>query len=185
MLFEPKEQTPTGPPKFHHRPRPATSSSPYHLSHTDLPLFLPVRIPAEPHKLGYRLIGVLVGNLMLSLRFGHVGRDEGVCAVDLGCNLNACWIRGRGLGPSSHLLAGRIRADGCTGRSADYEERNASSQPPFSRCSTFAYGHRLQEPSIRPRAYAQKAGHTVSRQGVHRRKRRIYINRPHRSNRAN
>ena len=63
---------------------------------------------------------------MLSLRFGHEGRDEGVCAVDLGCNLDACWIWGRGLGPSSHLLAGRIRADGCTGRREDYKERNAS-----------------------------------------------------------
>ena len=105
MLFKPEEQTPTGPPKFLLHPLPATSSAPCHLSHTYLPLFLLVHIPAEPHKLVYRPIGVLVGNLMLSLRFGQGGRDEGVCAVDLGCNLNACWIWGRGLGPSSHLLA--------------------------------------------------------------------------------
>jgi hypothetical protein len=89
MLFEPEGQTPTGPPRFLHHLRPATSSTPYHLSHTDPPLAPSVHMLIEPRKLGHRLIGVLVGSLMTSLRFGHVGRDEGVCDVDLGCSLNA------------------------------------------------------------------------------------------------
>jgi hypothetical protein len=86
MLFEPKGQTPTGPPKFLHHPRPATSSSLYPLSHTSHPLAPSDHILVEPRKLGYRLIGVLVESLMTSLRFGHVGRDKGVCTV----GLNAC-----------------------------------------------------------------------------------------------
>jgi hypothetical protein len=90
MLFERKGQTPTGPPKFHHHPRPATSSSPYHLSHTSLLLSPSDHIPAEPRKPVHRLIGVLVESLMMSHRFGHVGGDEGVCTVDLRYSLNAC-----------------------------------------------------------------------------------------------
>jgi hypothetical protein len=92
MLFEPKGQTPTGPPKFLHHPRPATSSSPYHLWHTSHPLAASDHILVEPRKLGYRLIGVLVESLMMRPRFGHAGCDEGVCAVDLRCSLDACWV---------------------------------------------------------------------------------------------
>ena len=122
---------------------------------------------------------------MLSLRFGHEGRDEGVCGVDLGCNLDACCIWGRGLGPSSHLLAGRIRADGCTGRNADYKEGNASSQPPFSRCSTLAMDIDCQSRSLsHSKGIRAERRSYCMRQKVHRRKRRIYINRLHRSNRT-
>jgi hypothetical protein len=99
MLFEPKGQTPTGPDKSLHHPRPATSSSLYHLWHTGLPLAPSVHIPVEPRRLGHRLIGVSVESSMMSLRFGHVGRDKGVCTV----GLNACQVWGWALDSASHL----------------------------------------------------------------------------------
>lgn len=89
MLSEPKRQTPTGPPKSPHDPRPATSSGPCHLSHTDPPLAPFDHTLIEPRKLEYRLIGGLRESLMMSHRFGHVW-CEGVCAVDLGGSLDAC-----------------------------------------------------------------------------------------------